>query len=118
MTRTWPANETGINGAGGEGGVVTIGPVMLVWHNRGWLIDLTRTVMVGGRKVAVRHGVGPGPAGGGMTIGHPATTNGGADIGTGTPESFTRGLGAVGLAMPPWAHVTTQLMLSKKPGTT
>jgi hypothetical protein len=92
------------------------GPVMLVWHSKPWPIDLTRKVAVGGKKVAEMQGVGPGPASGGMTMGQPATMNGGADIGTGVPIIRTRGLGATGLACPPWAHVTTQLMVSRKPG--
>jgi hypothetical protein len=58
-------------------------------------------------------GVGPGPAGGGITIGQPATINGGDDMGTGVPMILTRGLGAVGLACPPCAHVTTQLIVNK-----
>jgi len=74
---------------------------MLVWQSRGWPIDLTRIVIVGGKKVAEIHGVGPGPAGGGMVIGQPATIKGGADIGTGVPIIFKRGFGAVGLACPP-----------------
>jgi hypothetical protein len=78
--------------------VVTAGPVELDWHNSACPMDLTRVVMVGGRNVAVRQGVGPGPAGGGTVIGQPATTNGGADMGTGVPLIFTRILGAVGLA--------------------
>ena len=28
------------------------GPVALVWHSSGWPMDFTRTVMLGGRKVA------------------------------------------------------------------
>lgn len=116
FTRTWPAFDTGNNGAGGEGGVVTAGPVMLLMHNSGCPIDLTRSVIEGGRKVAVRHGVGPGPAGGAIDIGQPATTNGGADIGTGVPMIFTRGLGAVGLACPPCAQVTVQVIVNKNPG--
>lgn len=77
------------------------GPVALDWHSSGCPIDLTRTVMVGGKKVAEIQGVGPGPAGGGTAIAHPATINGGEDIGTGVPMILTRGLGAVGLACPP-----------------
>ena len=63
-------------------------------------MDLTRTVIEGGRKVAVIQGVGPGPAGGGTAMTQPAIINGGEDMGTGVPMIFTRGLGAVGLACP------------------
>jgi hypothetical protein len=115
-TRVCPANEIGSSGAGGDGGVVMAGPVVLVWHRSGWPIDLTRRVMLGGRKMADMHGVGPGPAGGGMAKGQPATMNGGEDIGTGAPMTLTRGLGAVGLACPPWAQVTTTCMLTRNPG--
>ncbi len=73
--------------------------------------------MVGGKNVAEMQGVGPGPAGGGIAIGHPATMKGGADIGTGVPMIFTRGLGAVALALPPCAQVTTQFIVNKYPGT-
>lgn len=91
---------------------------MLVWHSSPCPIDFTRIVIVGGRKVAEMHGVGPGPAGGGIAIAHPATMNGGADIGTGVPMILTRGFGAAGLACPPWAHVTAHCIVSKKPGIT
>ena len=64
------------------------------------------------------HGVGPGPAGGGIAIGQPATIYGGADMGTGTPSIFTRGLGAVGLAGPACTHITTQFIVRRKPGIT
>jgi len=74
-------------------------------------------VIVGGKNIAEMHGVGPGPAGGGMAIAHPATMNGGADIGTGVPMIFTLAFGVVGLAMPPWGQVTTQLMVIRYPGT-
>lgn len=77
------------------------GPVMLVWQSNPCPIDLTRIVAVGGKKVAEIQGVGPGPAGGGITIGQPATMKGGADMGTGVPMIFTRGLGATGMALPP-----------------
>jgi hypothetical protein len=113
FTRTWPAKETGKSGSGGAGGVLIQGPVMLLWHNSPWPIDLTRTVAVGGMKVAEMQGVGPGPAGGGTAMAQPAIRKGGADIGTGVPLILTRGLGAVGLACPPWAQVTTQDMVSK-----
>ena len=98
LTRVCPGLETGRKGAGGDGGVVIAGPAMLVWHSSGWPIDFTRSVMVGGRNVAEMQGVGPGPAGGGMVNGQPATTNGAADMGTGCPMILTRGLGVVGLA--------------------
>ncbi|MBE0481491.1 MAG: hypothetical protein IBX68_11000 [Dehalococcoidia bacterium] len=94
------------------------GPVALVWHSSGWPIDFTRRVMVGGRNTAEIQGVGPGPAGGGTVIAQPATIKGGEDIGTGVPIILTRGLGAVGLAWPPCAQVTTQVMVSRKPGIT
>ncbi len=55
-------------------------------------------VIVGGRNVAEIHGVGPGPAGGGIAMTQPATINGGEDIGTGVPMIFTRALGDVGFA--------------------
>jgi hypothetical protein len=74
--------------------------------------------MVGGKKAAVRHGVGPGPAGGGIVIGQPAIMNGADDMGTGTPIILTRGFGTVGFACPPWGQVTTQVIVSKKPGIT
>ena len=74
------------------------GPVMLDWHRSPCPIDFTRRVIVGGRNMPEMQGVGPGPAGGGMAIGQPATMNGGADIGTGVPNILTRGLGAVALA--------------------
>jgi hypothetical protein len=64
------------------------------------------------------HGVGPGPAGGGMTIGQPAMTTGGADIGTGTPIILTRGFGAGKLTMPPCAHITLAVVVSRNPGIT
>ncbi len=76
-------------------------------------MDLTRTVKVGGRNMAEMQGVGPGPAGGGTAMAQPAIMNGGADMGTGVPESLTLGLGAVGLAEPPWGHMTTQLMVRR-----
>ena len=81
--------------------MVIAGPVMLDWHRSPWPIDLTRKVMVGGKNIAEIQGVGPGPAGGGIVMGQPATINGGADIGTGVPIILTRGLGATGLAWPP-----------------
>ena len=98
--------------------MVIAGPVMLVWHKSGCPIDLTRIVIVGGKKTAEMQGVGPGPAGGGIAIAQPATINGGEDIGTGVPMILTRGLGAAGLACPPWAHVTTQFIVSRNPGIT
>jgi hypothetical protein len=116
LTRTCPAKETGKSGSGGEGGVVIHGPVMLLRQSSGWPIDLTRTVMVGGKKVAEMQGVGPGPLGGGMTMTQPAIMKGGEDIGTGVPLILTRGFGAVGLACPACAQVTTQDMVSKYPG--
>jgi hypothetical protein len=76
-------------------------------------MDLTRSVMVGGKKVADMHGVGPGPAGGGIAIEQPAIVNGGADMGTGVPRILTRGFGTVGLACPPCGQVTTQFIVSK-----
>jgi hypothetical protein len=91
------------------------GAVLLDRHSSGCPIDLTRVVAVGGRNVAVIHGVGPGPAGGGIVIGHPDTTKGGGDSGMGTPMILTRGLGAVGLACPPWTQVTIQFMFSRYP---
>jgi hypothetical protein len=97
---------------------VIAGPVILVWHKSGMPIDLTRKVMVGGKNAAEMHGVGPGPAGGGMVIEHPAIIKGTADIGTGVPIILTRGLGAAGLACPPCAQVTTQFIVNKKPGIT
>src|SRR6266542_368154 len=106
----------GSSGAGGDGGVVMHGPLALVWHSSGWPIDFTRTVIVGGRNVAVRQGVGPGPAGGGMDIAQPAITKGGDDIGTGCPMIFTRGLGAVGLACPPCGHSTVTVIVRRNPG--
>jgi hypothetical protein len=81
-------------------------------------MDFTLIVMVGGRNVAMMHGVGPGPAGGGMAMAQPAIMKGGEDIGTGVPMIFTRGFGAVGFAWPPCAHVTTQLIVSRNPGIT
>jgi hypothetical protein len=89
------------------------GAVVLDMHNSGCPIDLTRVVAVGGRNVAVMQGVGPGPGGGGIVIGHPETTKGGGESGIGVPMILTRGLGAVGLACPPWTQVTTQFMFSK-----
>jgi hypothetical protein len=115
-TRTWPAKDTGRNGTGTPGGVGMHGPVMLDWHSSPWPIDFTRTVAVGGRKLALKHGDGTGPAGVGVWYGQPATINGAAGIGTGTPINFTRGFGAVAFALPPCAHVTTHVVVSKKPG--
>jgi hypothetical protein len=91
---------------------------MLVWHNNGCPIDFTRTVKVGGKKVAEMQGVGPGPAGGGTAMAHPAIMKGGADMGTGVPPSLTRGFGVIGLACPPCAQVTTHDMVNKNPGIT
>ena len=102
-----------MSGSGGAGGTLIHGPVMLLWQSSGWPIDLTRSVIVGGKKVAEIHGVGPGPAGGGTAIAQAATMKGGEDIGTGVPMILTRGFGAVGLACPPWAQVTTQDIVSK-----
>jgi hypothetical protein len=116
FTRVCPAKLTGINGKGGAGGILIAGPVMLVTHNSGWPIDFTRTVSVGGRKVAVMQGVGPGPAGGGTAIAQPATMNGAEATGTGVPIILTRGLGAVGWAWPPCMQVTTQFIVNKSPG--
>ena len=116
LTRACPAKLTGINGRGGAGGMFITGPVMLVWHSNGWPMDFTLMVIVGGRNVAVMHGVGPGPAGGGTTIAQPAIINGAEAIGTGVPLSMTRGLGAVGVACPPCIQVTTQLIVNKYPG--
>ena len=82
------------------------GPVMLVMHNSGWPIEVTRTVIVPGRKVAEAQGVGPGPAGGGTTIAQPMTVNGADGIGIGVPMIITRGLGVVGMACPPCMQVT------------
>src|SRR6185503_11035957 len=118
FTLTCPAKMTGRNGTGGEGGVVMAGPVALVWHSSPCPIDLTRRVRVGGRNMAEMQGVGPGPAGGGMANGQPATVKGGADIGTGAPMILTLGLGAVGMAVPPCAHVTLHCIVSRKPGIT
>ncbi len=98
FTRTCPAKETGRSGAGGEGGTVIQGVVVLVWQSSGMPIDLTRAVPVAGIKMAEIHGVGPGPAGGGTVIGQPATINGAADMGIGVPMIFTLGFGAVGFA--------------------
>jgi hypothetical protein len=75
--------------------------VVLLWQSRPWPMDFTRIVAVGGRKLAVIQGVGPGPAGGGMTIAQPATMKGTADMGTGVPMILTRGFGAAGFAWPP-----------------
>jgi hypothetical protein len=86
---------------------------MLVWQSKGWPIDFTLTVIVGGRNVAVMHGVGPGPAGGGTAIAQPAIIKGAEAIGTGVPLSFTRGFGEVGVACPPCMHITTQLMVNR-----
>ena len=80
--------------------MVIAGPVALDRQSSGCPVDFTRIVMVGGRNVAEIHGVGPGPAGGGIAITQPAITNGGEDIGTGVPMTFTRGLGVVGFACP------------------
>jgi hypothetical protein len=87
-----------------------------VAHNNGWPIDLTRTVSVGGRKVADMQGVGPGPAGGGTAIAQPATMNGADAMGTGVPMILTRGLAAVAWACPPCIQVTMQLIVNKSPG--
>lgn len=94
------------------------GPVMLVWQSNGWPMDFTLTVIVGGKNVAVMHGVGPGPAGGGTVIAQPAIMNGADASGTGVPMILTRGLGEVGVACPPCMHVTTQLIVNKNPGIT
>jgi hypothetical protein len=115
VTRVCPAKLTGIKGSGGAGGTFMDGPVMLAAVSSGWPIDLTRTVMVGGRKVAETQGVGPGPAGGGTTIAQPTTIKGAEDIGTGVPMILTRGFGAVGWACPPCIQVTTQLIVSSNP---
>lgn len=48
---------------------------------------------------------GPLPAGG--TKAHPATVYGAEIVATGIPDTVTIGLGAVGIAWPPCAHVTT-----------
>jgi hypothetical protein len=110
---------TGSNGTGGDGGVVMAGPVMLVWHSRPCPIDLTRRVMVGGKKVAEMQGVGPGPAGGGIFIWQSGKiVTGGADIGIGWPMSLTRGLGTMSLTVPPCAHLIWAAMFNKKPGIT
>ena len=77
------------------------GPVMLVIHSSGWPIENTRSVIVGGMKVADIHGVGPGPAGGGMVNAHPTTVKGADEIGTGVPMIVTRGFKVVGWACPP-----------------
>jgi len=116
LTLTCPAKEIGNSGTGGEGGVVMQGPVMLLWQSKGWPIDFTRNVIEGGTKFAIRQGVGPGPAGGGIDIAQPTIANGADEMGTGVPMIFTRGFGVVGLAWPPWAHVTTQFMFNKNPG--
>lgn len=92
------------------------GPVILVWMINGCPIDLTRSDIVGGRNVAEMHGVGPGPAGGGIAKGQPATIQGGDDIGTGVPDSRTLGFGAVGFACPPCAQVTVAVMVTMNPG--
>jgi hypothetical protein len=41
---------------------------------------------------------------------------GGADIGTGTPITRTRGFGAVGVAVAPWPHITIELIVNRNPG--
>jgi hypothetical protein len=75
-------------------------------------------VMVGGKNTPEMQGTGPGPAGGGITNGQPATENGAAAIGTGTDIIFTRGFGAEGIAVPPWLQVTLHCMFNKNPGIT
>jgi hypothetical protein len=87
---------------------------MLLSQSRPEPFDVTRSVMVGGKKVASMHGVGTGtPNASGICMGQPATTNGGSDKGTGTPSIVTRGFGATGIAGPPWAHVTTQDIVNR-----
>lgn len=62
---------------------------------------MTRIVIVGVKKVAIRQGVGPGPARGGIVMGQPTIVNGGAEIGTGVLMILTLGFGDNGLACPP-----------------
>jgi len=92
---------------------VIAGAVMLDVQRSGCPIERTRTVPVGGKKLAEMQGVGPGPAGGGTVMLQPLTTKMPALIGTGTPMTFTRGLGIIGLACPPWAQVTTQFIVNR-----
>ena len=89
------------------------GAVVLVWHANGMPIDLTRTVPVGGSRVALIQGAkaggpGTGPTGvgtaAGTTFGHPAITTGDAPMMAGCPLNLTRGFSSVGVALPPCAH--------------
>ena len=63
------------------------GPVVLVWHSSGCPMDVTLTVIDPGTKLAEMQGVGPGPAGGGITMAHPVIIKGADDTGTGVPIS-------------------------------
>ena len=82
-------------------------PVMIT---TGWPIEVTRTAPM--IHCAVAHG--PLPAGGANA--HPATMYGAAIVAIGIALTSTRGLGAVGIACPPWAHVTTAPMCKIGPG--
>jgi len=84
-----------------------------VWQTRGRFIDFTRAVCVGGIQGALTHG--PRFTGGGG-LAQPAINTGGADMGTGTPMIFTRGLGAAKFTFPPCEHKTTADIVNKKPG--
>src|SRR5689334_4222943 len=84
-----------------------------VWQTSPWPKLLTRTVCVGGIQLAVTHG--PLATGGGGKA-QPAISSGGALIGTGVPIILTRTLGAEKLALPPWAHSTTALIVNSIPG--
>src|SRR5580693_1892294 len=70
----------------------------------GWPSDITCTAPT--IHCAVTHG--PFPAGG--TNAQPATVHGAAMVAIGMPETMTRGLGTVGIACPPCAHITVAPM--------
>jgi len=114
-----------VNGFGIGGiwvGVMTVGPVELLKQSSPCPMDFTRIVNVGGRNVDMIHGEPPGGIGTGGTdvvipaAIHPAMGHGGDGMGTGTPITLTRGLGAVALALPPCEQITTADIVSKNPG--
>src|SRR5580765_7530250 len=104
MTRGCAA--TGING-------VPVGKQVETpdWIAIGCPCDNTRTVPT------IHCAVTQGPFPGGGTNAQPATAYGAAMVAIGMPETKTNGLGTVGTACPPCAHITVAPTCKIGPGT-
>src|SRR5579864_2821792 len=79
----------------------------------GWPFESTRVEPETGIHVAFTQGPLP-PGGGGKA--QPATMYGPATVTVGSPLTVTRGLGTVGVACPPCAHITVAPTCTRNPG--